>query len=72
MTGKNWSGLQANGFPVIVIADAGPLLHLYWVGVSSWALPSRSIHVVDEVWDEVEKNAPEALKDARLQRGVTF
>ncbi len=53
---------------MIAIADAGPLLHLYWVDASSWALPPRSIDVVDEVWDEVEKHAPEALNDTRLQR----
>ena len=51
-----------------IVADAGPLLHLFWVGASSWALPPRSIDVVSEVWEEVEFHAPEALQDARLQR----
>jgi predicted nucleic acid-binding protein len=53
---------------MIVIADTGPLLHLFWVGASSWALPPQQILVVDEVWREVEAYEPAALQDARLQR----
>lgn len=51
---------------VIVVADTGPVLHLHWVGAASWALPQQPIHVVREVWGEVERHAPEALLDARL------
>ena len=35
-----------------VVADAGPLPHLYWVGALDWALPRQDIIVVDEVWQE--------------------
>jgi hypothetical protein len=24
---------------LVVVTDAGPLLHLHWVGASGWALP---------------------------------
>lgn len=51
---------------MIVVADTGPVLHLHWVGAASWALPPRPIHVVQEVWLEVERYAPDALLDARL------
>jgi predicted nucleic acid-binding protein len=51
---------------MIIIADAGPLLHLHWVGAQSWALPPQRIEVVDAVWREVRKHAPDALDDARL------
>ena len=55
---------------MIVIADAGPILHLYWVDASSWALPPQTIDVVDEVWHEVGKYEPQALSDSRLRRTV--
>jgi predicted nucleic acid-binding protein len=53
---------------VIVVADAGPLLHLFWAGASSWALPPEPIDVVHEVWEEVEVYAPAVLQDARLRQ----
>ena len=53
---------------MIVVADTGPIVHLHWVGASSWALPPESILVVEEVWVEIERHAPEALRDARLVR----
>jgi predicted nucleic acid-binding protein len=56
---------------VIVVADAGPLLHLFWVGASAWALPPHTIDVVNEVWEEVESHAPDALHEARLRRVAT-
>jgi len=52
---------------MIVIADAGPILHLFWVGASRWALPDQPISVVHEVWEEVRRHAPEALRDKRLR-----
>src|ERR1051326_6144400 len=55
---------------MIVIVDAGPPLHLCWVGVSAWALPPQVIDVVAEVWAEVETHAPEALHDPRLRRVI--
>jgi hypothetical protein len=55
---------------VIVIADAGLLLHLFWVDASAWALPPRAIHVVPEVWQEVEAHAPDALQDPRVRRVI--
>lgn len=33
----------------MIVADAGPLLYLFWVGASSWALPPPTIEVVSEV-----------------------
>ena len=51
---------------MIVVADTGPIVHLYWIGASSWALPPESILVVREVWQEIERHAPEALQDSRL------
>lgn len=53
---------------MLIVADAGPLLHLHWTGASSWALPPLPIDVVDVVWEEVASYAPEALEDARLHR----
>lgn len=50
---------------MIVVADTGPILHLHWIG-ASWALPPQPIHVVQEVWVEVERHASEALLDARF------
>lgn len=54
---------------MIVIADAGPILHLYWVDAMSWALPPEAIDVVEEVWQEVGKHAPEALQIADFDGG---
>jgi len=51
-----------------IIADAGPLLHLFWVEASPWALPPQEIEVVETVWQEVAAYAPEALVDGRLRR----
>ena len=53
---------------MIVIADSGPLLHLFWVEALEWALPQQEIVVVETVWGEVEQYAPEALQDSRLRR----
>lgn len=53
---------------MIVVADAGPILHLYWVGGLAWGLPTAHVYVVEQVWTEVQRHAPEALGDARLQR----
>lgn len=55
---------------MIVVADAGPLLHLHWVGASGWALPPCSIAVVEDVWREVEMHDVGALVDRRLTRVV--
>src|SRR5689334_1789217 len=52
---------------MIVVADAGPPLHLYWVGASAWALPPQTIDVVDAVWEEVGRHAPGLLRDGRLR-----
>lgn len=51
-----------------IIADAGPLLHLFWVGASAWALPPQEIDVVREVWEEVEAHAPAALQLPGVRR----
>lgn len=51
---------------VIVVADAGPILHLHWIGCSSWCLPQQTILIVGQVWREIECHAPDALADARF------
>lgn len=53
---------------MIVVADAGPILHLHWIGCLSWGLPPTPIHVVEQVWSEITQHAPQALDDPRLQR----
>ncbi len=53
---------------MIVIADTGPLLHLFWVDALAWALPPQEIAVVEAVWREVARHAPEVLRDSRLRR----
>jgi predicted nucleic acid-binding protein len=53
---------------VIVVADAGPILHLHWIGCLSWGLPPTSIHLVEQVWTEITQHAPQALTDPRLER----
>lgn len=53
---------------MIVVADAGPILHLHWIGCLSWGLPRTPIHVVEQVWLEITQHAPQALDDPRLQR----
>lgn len=54
--------------PKIVVADSGPLLHLFWVDALEWALPSQEIIVVEPVWQEVTKYDADALADSRLKR----
>ena len=54
--------------PKVIVADSGPLLHLFWVDALAWALPPQEIVVVETVWREVEQYAPEALQDDRLHR----
>ena len=53
---------------MIIIADSGPLLHLFWVDALEWALPPQEIVVVEAVWREVEQYAPDALSNSRLRR----
>jgi predicted nucleic acid-binding protein len=53
---------------VIVVADAGPVLHLHWIGCLSWGLPATKVHVVEQVWLEVMQHAPQALADPRFER----
>ena len=52
---------------MIIIADTGPLLHLHWVDALEWALPPQEIVVVEVVWREVTRHAPEALHASRFQ-----
>jgi predicted nucleic acid-binding protein len=51
---------------LIIVTDAGPLLHLHWVQALDWALPNQPIHVVRSVMDEVTRHAPDAGADRRL------
>ena len=52
----------------IIVADSGPLLHLFWVNALAWALPPQEVVVVEPVWQEVTKYDAGALADARLRR----
>jgi predicted nucleic acid-binding protein len=51
---------------LIIIADAGPLLHLYWVDALSWALLPMEVLVPRSVVAEVAAHTPGALADSRL------
>lgn len=53
---------------VPVVADAGPILHLHWIGCISWGLPPTAVHIVEQVWIEITQHAEEALGDARFRR----
>jgi predicted nucleic acid-binding protein len=53
---------------MIIICDAGPLLHLHWVGAASWALPGGECLVPQSVWDEVARQDTGALQYAQLRR----
>lgn len=61
-------GTEPEAGNMIVVADAGPLLHLFWVDALEWALPPQEIIVVETVGREVERYEPDALQDSRLQR----
>ena len=50
-----------------IICDAGPLLHLHWVGAASWALPGGECLVAQSVWDEVARQDGGALQYAQLR-----
>jgi predicted nucleic acid-binding protein len=52
---------------MIIIADAGPLLHLFWVEALEWALPPQEIVVLETVWREVERYEPDVLQNERLR-----
>jgi len=57
---------------MVVIADTGPLLHLFWVDALAWALPPQPIFVVEAVRREIVSYAPEALHDARMRHVSTL
>jgi predicted nucleic acid-binding protein len=59
---------QEVAMEIIVVADTGPLLHLYWIGAASWALPDCPIVVVESVLRELEKFAPEILSEVVFTR----
>lgn len=54
--------------PKVIVADSGPLLHLFWVDALVWALPPQEVTVVEPVWQEVTKYDAGALADDRLKR----
>lgn len=54
--------------PKVIVADSGPLLHLFWVDALLWALPPQEVIVVEPVWQEVTKYDAGALADNRLKR----
>lgn len=52
---------------LILIADAGPLLHLYWIQASEWALPCLPIVVPASVAREVEAYTADILSHPHLR-----
>jgi len=68
--GRSRMGNEGLSHAMIVIADAGPILHLYWVDALPWALPPQPIDVVAEVWQQVDRHEPRALTDSRFRRRV--
>jgi hypothetical protein len=61
-------GTEPEAGSVIIVADAGPLLHLFWVDALEWALPPQEIIVVETVWREAKRYEPAALQGNRLRR----
>ncbi len=53
---------------MIVVADAGQILDLCWIGCLSRGLPPALIHVVEQVWTEITEHAQQAPADPRLER----
>jgi predicted nucleic acid-binding protein len=53
---------------VTVVCDAGPPLHLHWVGAAHWALPSNECLLPAAVWDEVARLDARALGYPQLTR----
>ncbi len=37
---------------MIVVADTGLLLHLFWVDALEWALPPQEVAVVEAAWEK--------------------
>ena len=52
---------------MIIVCDAGPLVHLHWVGAASWALPGGECLVAQSVWDEVARQDGGALQYEQLR-----
>ena len=48
----------------IVVADAGPLIHLDELGCIELLADFKQIWVPDAIWSEVERHRPEALKQS--------
>lgn len=59
-----------NRSPFRVICDAGPLIHLDELGCLDLLADFRTVLVPEQVWQEVERHRPEALKHTavKLQR----
>lgn len=63
--GPAWDGLSQ----LEVVCDAGPLIHLDEIGLLDLLSDFREIYVPLQVWDEVERHRPTALRSpVRLQR----
>jgi predicted nucleic acid-binding protein len=63
--GPAWDGLSQ----LEVVCDAGPLIHLDEIGLLDLLSDFREIYVPFQVWAEVERHRPTALRSpVRLRR----
>ena len=63
--GPAWKGLS----PLEVVCDAGPLIHLDELGLLELLSDFQAVFVPVQVWDEVDRHRPQALRSAvRLQK----
>lgn len=63
--GLAWDGLSQ----LEVVCDAGPLIHLDEIGLLELLSDFQAVFVPIQVWDEVERHRPEALRSVvRLQK----
>jgi predicted nucleic acid-binding protein len=53
--------------PVLVVADAGPLIHLDELGALDVLSNYAEVRVPEAVWREVEHHRPTALNDSRVR-----
>lgn len=64
--GPSWEGLNLE-----VVCDAGPLIHLDEVGCIDLLSDFQAVYVPGQVWDEVLRHRPAALKSASALQKVS-
>jgi predicted nucleic acid-binding protein len=55
-----------NKVPLDVVCDAGPLIHLDELGCLDLLADFRSVLVPEQVWQEVERHQPDALRQCEI------